>query len=175
MHTGGNAHDHYCNGRCRFHRQQLYFLYVKGTSAGSHCLSGFPDLCGQSVHACTGDGSAEFSFRKTRYLRPSGSIYPFWGRKTGCDREFCSGVPCGPLHWESGSLFADQYYRYFRADGRMQEVWYFTVSSGIHGWGIRRSATGPSGSVLPWGYTDPHLQSLQHFQGICGSACYGIS
>lgn len=22
---------------------------------------------------------------------------------------------------------------------------------------------------------DPHLQSLQHFQGICGSACYGIS
>ena len=31
------------------------------------------------------------------------------------------------------NLFADQYYRYFRADGRMQEVWYFTVSSGIHG------------------------------------------
>lgn len=30
-------------------------------------------------------------------------------------------------------FFADQYYRYFRADGRMQKVWHFTLSSGIHG------------------------------------------
>lgn len=29
MHTGGNAHDHYCNGRCRVHRKQLYFYMLK--------------------------------------------------------------------------------------------------------------------------------------------------
>ena len=28
---------------------------------------------------------------------------------------------------------SDQYYRYVCADGRMQKVWHFTVSSGIHG------------------------------------------
>ena len=29
---------YYCNRRCQFHGQQLYFLYVKGTSAGPHCF-----------------------------------------------------------------------------------------------------------------------------------------
>ena len=73
-HKGGKVHDYYCNGWCRFHRQQLYLLYVKRTSTGSHRMSGFPDLCGQPVHARTGDGAAKFSFCQIGYLRSTGHI-----------------------------------------------------------------------------------------------------
>ena len=68
-------------GGAGFIGSNFIFYMLKRTSTGSHRMSGFPDLCGQFVHARTGDGSAEFSFRKTRYLRPSGEYIPFLRKK----------------------------------------------------------------------------------------------
>lgn len=77
MHTGGNAHDHYCNGGAGFIGSNFIFYMLKEHPQDRIVCLDSLTYAGNLSTLAPGDGSAEFSFRKTRYLRPSGSIYPF--------------------------------------------------------------------------------------------------
>ncbi len=68
-------------GGAGFIGSNFIFYMLKRTSTGSHRMSGFPDLCGQFVHARTGDGSAEFSFRKNSISATVREYIPFLRKK----------------------------------------------------------------------------------------------